>query len=355
MQSQPQRTDVAEEALRNLGLELDEIVSNDTYDMPIGREPRPRWFIPLLLLLATLISMTWAGIAAWSPMGLLENAFYSGSLFEVRRHVLANWLPGLLFSVSLTIILGAHELGHYFATRIYRIQSSLPIFIPFPISPTGTCGAVILMDGLRADRRQIFDIGLAGPLAGLVFAIPIAVIGLMVGQPPQTRGNSLQFGQPIAIRALAEVLPMRIATRSREDASNGSVANQGIIQSNSISNEAMNPMLMAAWVGFLVTGLNMVPISQLDGGHVIFGLMGRRSRTVSWLAYLGCIGYVTYTSVRYGQPEYILMLLLIPLMGIAHPPSRDDDVELGLPRQIIGVLSLAIPFLCIPMRPIIIS
>lgn len=355
MQSQPQRTDVAEEALRNLGLELDEIVSNDTYDVPIGREQRPRWFIPLLLLLATLISMTWAGIAAWSPMSLLENAFYSGSLFEVRRHVLANWLPGLLFSVSLTIILGAHELGHYFATRLYRIQSSLPIFIPFPISPTGTCGAVILMDGLRADRRQIFDIGLAGPLAGLVFAIPIAVIGLTVGQPPQTRGNSLQFGQPIAIRALAEVLPMRITTRSLEDASHGSVANQGIIQSNSISNEAMNPMLMAAWVGFLVTGLNMVPISQLDGGHVIFGLMGRRSRNVSWLAYLGCIGYVTYTSVRYGQPEYILMLLLIPMMGIAHPPSRDDDVELGLPRQIIGVLSLAIPFLCIPMRPIIIS
>ncbi len=355
MQSQPQRADVAEEALRNLGLELDEIVSDDTFDVAVAPEPRPRWIVPLLLLLATLISMTWAGIAAWSPMGLLENAFNSGSLFEVRRHVLANWMPGLLFSVSLTIILGAHELGHYFATRIYRIQSSLPIFIPFPISPTGTCGAVILMDGLRADRRQIFDIGLAGPLAGLVFAIPIAIIGLMVGQPPQTRGNSIQFGQPIAIRALAEILPMKKTTSSRQDSSKGTGANQSIIQSNSISNEAMNPMLMAAWVGFLVTGLNMVPISQLDGGHVIFGLMGRRSRTVSWLAYLGCVGYVTYTSIRYGQPEYILMLLLIPLMGIAHPPSRDDDVELGLPRQIIGVMSLAIPFLCIPMRPIIIS
>jgi len=211
------------------------------------------------------------------------------------------------------------------------------------------------MDGLRADRRQIFDIGLAGPLAGLVFAIPIAVIGLMIGQPPQTRGNSIQFGQPIAIRALAEVLPMRTPTNNRQNGSNGVSANQGIIQSNSVSNEAMNPMLMAAWVGFLVTGLNMVPISQLDGGHVIFGLMGRRSTTVSWIAYLGCIGYVTYTSIRYGQPEYILMLLLIPLMGIAHPPSRDDNVELGLPRQIIGVMSLAIPFLCIPMRPIIIS
>ena len=350
MQSKPQRADAADEALLNLGLELDEIVSDD-YIEPKSREAGSRWFVPLMLLLATLLSMTWAGIAAWSPMNLIENAFSSGSLFEVRRHVLANWLPGLLFSVSLTIILGAHELGHYFATRIYRIQSSLPIFIPFPISPTGTCGAVILMDGMRADRRQIFDIGIAGPLAGLVFAIPIAVMGLMFGEPPQTRGNSIQFGQPIAIQALAEVVPMQMASSGRPGLSG---AKQGIIQSKSISNSAMNPMLMAAWVGFLVTGLNMVPISQLDGGHVIFGLMGRRSRPVCWLAYLGCLGFVTYSSIRYGQPEFILMLLLIPLMGIAHPPSRDDDVELGLPRQIIGALSLAIPFLCIPMRLIII-
>ena len=126
------------------------------------------------------------------------------------------------------------------------------------------------------------------------------------------------------------------------------------MKSNSISNESMNPMLMAAWVGFLVTGLNMVPISQLDGGHVIFGLLGRRSNKICWLVYLACIGYVVYTSYTYGQPEFIVMLLLIPLMGIVHPPSRNDEVSLGLARQIIGALSLCIPFLCIPLRPLII-
>ena len=347
MHSESKQADGTEDILMDVGLEVDEFETEDMESAGDGRRARPRWLVPLLLLLATLISMTWAGIAAWSPMGLLGNAYESGSLFEVRRHVLANWIPGLLFSVSLTIILGAHELGHYFATRIYRIQSSLPIFIPFPISPTGTCGAVILMDGMRADRRQIFDIGLAGPLAGLVFAIPIAAIGLMYGQPPQTRGQPVHFGQPIAIQALAQLFPVQL------DTSNKSGGNRETIRAESISNEAMNPMLMAAWVGFLVTGLNMVPISQLDGGHVIFGLMGRRSRLVCWLTYLSCIGYVTYTSIRFGQPEYIVMLLLIPMMGIAHPPSRDDDVPLGLPRQIIGVASLAIPLLCIPMRPII--
>ena len=347
MPSPSKREQELGEAYSNLGLELDEFVSNAPESAPTRRRARPSWLVPLLLLIATLISMTWAGIAAWLPMDLLENARQRGSLFEVRRHILANWLPGLLFSVSLAVILGAHELGHYFATRIYRIQSSLPIFIPFPISPTGTCGAVILMDGLRADRRQIFDIGLAGPLAGLVFAIPIAAMGLMYGEPPQTRGHSVQFGQPIAIQALAQALPTQIAASSKGG------AKQEIILSKSISNESMNPMLMAAWVGFLVTGINMVPISQLDGGHVIFGLMGRRSWLVCWLAYLCCIGFVAYSSIAFGQPMYIVMLLLIPLMGIAHPPSRDDNVSLGLPRQILGVVSLALPILCIPLRPIV--
>ncbi len=400
--------DPSNASIRNLGGKLDELDPFDAFvadekepfefrDLP--REPRPRWLVPLLLLVATLLSMTWAGISAWSPMHLIGQAFERGSLFDLRRHILANWYPGMLFAVSLTIILGAHELGHYFATRIYRIQSSLPIFIPFPISPTGTCGAVILMDGMRADKKQIFDIGLAGPLAGLVFAIPIAAMGLMYGEPPQTRGHSIQFGQPLAIQLLAEILPVQAATADLQaratnakekpelklrlafgpefgpkveikqlasdrtqtnnskqagDRIEKSTAQKEVIRSKSISNEAMNPMLMAAWVGFLVTGLNMVPISQLDGGHVIFGLLGRRSRPVCWITYLGCICYVTYTSIRYGQPEYILMLLLIPLMGIAHPPSRDDNVSLGWARQIIGVASLTIPFLCIPMRPIII-
>jgi len=347
MQEKAKLADGAEQALATLGLQLDEYVSDPSLTA-MKPTPRPRWVIPLILLIATLVSMTWAGIVAWAPVHVISEAMENGSLFEVRRHVLANWFPGFLFAISLTIILGAHELGHYFATRIYQIQSSLPIFIPFPISPAGTCGAVILMDGTRADRRQIFDIGLAGPLAGLVFAIPIAAIGLMYGNPPQTRGVSVQFGQPLAIQWLAEILP-----NQRDGEAVPSIAGGALMKSNSISNESMNPMLMAAWVGFLVTGLNMVPISQLDGGHVIFGLLGQRSKNVCLGAYMACIGYVIYTSYTYGQPEFIIMLLLIPLMGITHPPSRNDFVSLGLGRQIIGSLSLALPFLCIPLRPVI--
>jgi membrane-associated protease RseP (regulator of RpoE activity) len=213
------------------------------------------------------------------------------------------------------------------------------------LSPTGTCGAVILMDGMKADRKQIFDIGLAGPLAGLVFAIPIAAIGLMYGEPPQTRGYSVQFGQPIAIQILAQALPMHTNVDGKT---------QAILEAKSISNESMNPLLMAAWVGLLVTGLNMVPISQLDGGHVIHGLLGRDAPVVSWWAYIACVCYVMYISIMFNQPMFILMLILIPIMGIAHPPSRDDSIALGLPRQILGIVSLSIPILCVPFRPIII-
>lgn len=341
MQEQVKLADRAEETLANLGFELDEIEVNEFPEPAPVRRRRPRWLVPALLLVATIISMTWAGIVAWSPVNALNEAYENQSLFEIRRYVLANWMSGILFSVSLAIILGAHELGHYFVTRIYGIQSSLPIFIPFPISPTGTCGAVILMDGFKADRKEIFDIGLAGPLAGLVFAIPIAAIGLMYGQPPQSRGDIVKFGQPIAIQWLAQALPQHEKS-----------AGVALQSDDSISNNAMNPLLMAAWVGLLVTGLNMVPISQLDGGHVIFGLLGPQSRPISWMAYFGCVGYVIYTSYTYGQPVFVLMLLLIPLIGITHPPSRNDDVALGVPRQVVGALSLAIPFLCIPLSPV---
>lgn len=296
---------------------------------------RPPWLIPSILLISSLLSMMWAGMVAWSPVSVFDQAYSEGSFFVVRYHVLANWKSGLLFAVSLTIILGAHELGHYFATRFYRIPSTLPLFIPFPISPAGTCGAVIMMDGSQADRKQIFDIGIAGPLTGLFFAIPIAVLGLMYGAPPTSTTSTIQFGQPLFIQWL-----------------DGLVGNVQNVRNDSISNSSMNPMLMAAWVGLLVTGLNMIPVSQLDGGHVIFGLLGRRSRIVSWIAYLLCACFVVYSAIRYKQPDFAIMLLLIPLMGIGHPPSRNDHIQLDWARTALGLLSLTIPIVCIPLRPI---
>lgn len=303
-----------------------------------------RWRIPLILLLASVASMTWAGLTAWSPVEILEKSWAQNSLFEVRRSILANWIPGLLFSLSLTAILGAHELGHYLVTRAYGIRSTPPLFIPFPISPIGTCGAVILMDGRQADRRQIFDIGIAGPLAGMVLAIPVAIAGMMIELPLRSgTGPSYIFGQPLLIQMLAECFESSTAIPMSPLGEPG------------IANTDMNPLLMAAWVGMLVTGLNMIPISQLDGGHVIFGLLGRQSKIFSWCAYAICVGYVIYGAIVYKQGLFVVMLLLVSLMGIPHPPSRNDEVTLGWPRQVLGWATLLLPLLCIPMRPVTMS
>ena len=274
--------------------------------------------------------MTWAGLTMWSPVEAIEAAFYDGSLFDVRRSVLSNWFPGLLFSLALTAILGAHELGHYIATKLYGIRSTPPLFIPFPISPIGTCGAVILMDGKQADRKQIFDIGIAGPLAGLLVAIPVAVAGLLIDLPMRSGGvPAYTFGQPLIIQGL-----------------------QAVLQETSAVTLTPPPKSPFEWIGGSTAWVSGIPMSQLDGGHVIFGLMGRGSHVFSKLAYFACIAYVVVGILVFGQGVFVLMLVLVTLMGIQHPPSRNDEVSLGLFRQVLGWLTLSLPLLCIPLRPI---
>ena len=375
--------DGADKALEALRFRLDAQPDYAEVDISVPSKPNrwfQRWRLPILLLIASILSMTWAGLTVWSPVEILETAYNQGSLFEVRRSVLANWIPGLLFSLSLTAILGSHELGHYIVTRCYGIRSTPPLFIPFPISPIGTCGAVILMEGRQADRRQIFDIGIAGPLAGMVIAIPIAIAGLMVDVPLRSGGvASYTFGQPILIQMLAKLVPsasfpmQQTPTDSLDSAglpklppqdnTPGAIPMTPDIQAGSgwlfeskwvygITNVDMNPLLMAAWVGLLVTGLNMIPISQLDGGHVIFGLLGEKSRYVSWTTYFACVAYVIFGAVIYRQGLFVVMLILVSLMGVKHPPSRNDNVPMGFFRQALGWCTLLLPILCIPLRPV---
>lgn len=285
------------------------------------------------LLAATILSTFWAGVGAWVPTTPFALAEQQGSLMPVRQALLANWLGGLEFSLGLMAILGAHELGHYILTILYRVPSTPPLFIPFPFySPIGTMGAVIMMQSGTADRKQIFDIGLAGPLAGLVVAVPVLILGILNAQPiPYAPDESLIMGQPLLIQWLANFLvPERAAD---------------FVQ---VANTQASPLLMAGWVGLLVTGLNMMPLGQLDGGHVTFGLLGPKAYWVAIAALVAAIGYMVYSQVII----FSLMLVLVVLMGIRHPPSSDDTRSLGLPRQIIGWLSLVLPILCIPANPI---
>jgi hypothetical protein len=293
------------------------------------RHPVTLW----MLLVLTLLSTAWSGLAAWSPVQVLLTAADEGSLHIVRKMIVGNWLIGLQFSVSLVAILGAHELGHYFMTLYYRIPATPPIFIPFPIQPFGTMGAVIAMDGSRANKKQIFDIGIAGPLAGLVVAIPIIAIGLKTNyQLTIAEQPSFLFGMPLIVSWMSQWLQPELMNNAA-----------------GISNNQMNPFLMAGWTGLLITGLNMMPFGQLDGGHVIYGLLRDRAIVVSRAVFLLVVGFVAL----YQQWHYILMLFLVLfLVGLRHPPSRENTEPLGWFRHVLGWATLSLPILCIATNAI---
>ncbi len=238
--------------------------------------------------------------------------------------------------LAVLAILLTHEMGHFLLTLRHRIPASYPLCIPVPFNPIGTMGAVIGMDGLRANRREIFDIGLAGPLAGLVVAIPILWIG--VGQldlSAEPLPGEIQLNSPIGVRWMIQSQHEEV------------LRVVGVERAEWIGISQVNAFFMAGWVGMLVTGLNMLPISQLDGGHTIYGLFGKDAQTFA-RAFL--VVAITYVVINLEQAAvWTPMLILVILMGVDHPPSSDDGVELDNTRWIIGAASLAIPVLCFPL------
>lgn len=317
-------------------LEFEEQPVFDDQFVESARQPRRRRSltkIAVWLAIFTFLSTFWAGVTNWAPSYALDMSSQVGSLFPIRMIVLANWQGGLEFALALMGILAAHEFGHYLFTLYYRVPSTPPLFIPFPVSSIGTCGAVIAMQGGEADRRQIFDIGLAGPIAGLLVAIPVMIYAMWHPHPLEYAPyRMMSMGNPLLVQWMAQWLVPDQADRYI-----------------SVLNTEASPLMMAAWVGLLVTGLNMMPVGQLDGGHVAFGLLGPKSMWLGIAVLIAAAGYMIYFQV----PIFSLMLILVLLMGPRHPPSRDDTRQLGLPRQILGWLSLAIPILCIPANPIV--
>lgn len=300
-------------------------------EAPLTRRRPRRIAIPLLLFLLTCVSTFLVGATLWAPI------FYflppENDHIALRRMLITHWQDGLVYMAAVIGILLAHEMGHFVATLRHRIAASWPFFLPLPISPIGTLGAVIGMDGLRANRKQIFDIGIAGPLAGLLVCIPILWAGIWQLDLTDNRFGMYQFDMPLIVRWMVEI-----------------AGTPGYAPRSTIWQGQLNPLLMAGWVGLLVTGLNMMPVSQLDGGHVIYTLFGRSSRWIGRVFMLAVIGYVVIS----GKIELTLMIGLILLIGTDHPPTSDDSVRLGWLRMTIGYLSLLIPVLCFPPRLIII-
>ena len=284
----------------------------------------PRWkFLHLALFLLTFLSCFYKGMVTDDipspPPGVTEMTP------EMISALLWN---GFQYSFAVMLILFSHEMGHYLQARRYKVAASPPFFIPMPLLPFGTMGAVIVQRSGYADRKKLYDIAISGPLAGLVFALPVAWMGALnseVASRAKLVGESVEFGDPLVMQWMYEVV-------------HGPLGPDQVIM--------LNPLLFAGWVGIFITALNLIPIGQLDGGHILYSLIGRRAHVVAMLLVYGTLAYMVATR----NFQYALMLGLIVLMGPRHPPTANDRIELGWFRVVLGWLTLA--FIVIGFTPV---
>jgi membrane-associated protease RseP (regulator of RpoE activity) len=236
--------------------------------------------------------------------------------------------------MALLGILGVHEFGHYTLGRLHGMPVSLPYFIPVP-PPffLGTLGAVIRLRGAIRDRRSLFDMAVAGPLAGLVVAVPVYVLGLKLStvvRIPQgsPEGTVMQFGDAL-LPKLLERLTL------------------GALPSD--FDILLHPVGVAAWFGFYVTALNLIPAGQLDGGHIVYALFGGRHALISKLA----VGGLVLIGLAFGSINWLVWAaLIVGLMGFRHGPTMDDITPLDGRRRALGLFALILLVLLLPPVPL---
>lgn len=238
---------------------------------------------------------------------------------------------GLMYSLSIVSILLAHEMGHYLMCRRYRISATLPYFIPVPLVPFGTMGAFIKIKERIPNKRALFDVAVAGPLAGLALTIPILIIGLkysyFVPLSEISGDATLSLGESFLFSQLAKIVIGPVP--------------EGY-------DTILHPMAFAGWAGLFVTALNLLPIGQLDGGHVIYAIFGHRSRLINKVA---MISFIVISAIWY--PGWLLLIILLLWIGIYHPPSDNDYIPLDSKRVLIGYATIfifLISFIPVPFR-----
>lgn len=266
-----------------------------------------------------------------APSGYLEYLFYIPIYYATATSQLimqaltqpALLMKGLAFSASLLMILTAHEAGHYVACRRYGVDATLPFFIPAPpLFLAGTFGAFIKIKSPIPSRRALFDIGVAGPLAGFVVALPISIIGVLLSHPaPPLADGGIIFNDPLLFRLIAQVAGIHLDSYS-----------------------SGNPFYFAAWIGLLVTSLNLMPVGQLDGGHATFSLFGARAHkligTIAFftMATLAVLGWVWHSA----PSGFLYAVLLAVMLRMRHPQAGRERERLGLGRIVVAVCTLVV-------------
>jgi hypothetical protein len=285
-----------------------------------------RYWLYLLLFGVTLLTTTIVGSA-------MQSDFDRNLPFDIERNILEfarfwrhPWLllNGLPFSLTLLTILMAHEFGHYLACVYYRVDASLPYFLPAP-TLTGTFGAFIRIRSAISSRRILFDIGVAGPLAGFLFLLPALGVGLAFSKviPNIAHEGNIHFGTPALQWILSKV----------------------IFPGTAVSDIYLHPVARAAWIGMLATALNLLPIGQLDGGHILYSMTGDRHRLISKLAIAALVPLAYFWWV------WLFWAVILFWLGRRHPVIY-DSTDLGTGRRQLGYLSMAVFLLCFTFSPI---
>jgi membrane-associated protease RseP (regulator of RpoE activity) len=306
--------------------------------------PKPRPFsawVNVVLFILTVFSVMFAG--AEIPASAPVPADLGGQLLLQLRYIFTGWR----FSLSLMSILLAHELGHYFMSRYHKTSATLPYFIPFPLPPLGTMGAVISMNEPPKNKRILLDIGIAGPLAGLVVAIPVLLYGLSIshlGPIEKISGMSLEGNSLLYLLAkyliFGKLLPAPVDYGGlgpflywlRYFFTGSPIPFGG-------TDVFVSPVAFAGWAGLLVTALNLIPAGQLDGGHMLYVLFGKRLRLAlpAILVILGGLGFF--------WPGWWLWLGILYLFGRAYAEPLDQITEIDPPRRALAILGIIIFFL----------
>ena len=284
-------------------------------DVQVPAKPR----INIILFVLTVLSTITAG----------SGAFFAFNPFTQPGRI----LDGVPFAFTLLAILGTHEFGHYFTARAYGASVSLPYFIPAPPPFLfGTLGAIIRMRSPARDRNSLFDIAAAGPLAGLVVALPALWIGLgwsKVAELPA--GGSVVFGDSLLMRFMTWLAFGHLPPGH---------------------DVFVHPVALAGWVGLFVTALNLIPVGQLDGGRIAYALFGARHRQVSVATFLGLLVLGAITG---SANWFVWAFLLFFVMVFQHQPPLDDLSPLSPGRYAVGVFCLILLILLIPPVPVAIQ
>ena len=289
-------------------------------DYPLRREPRAlsffgkkRPWLNSLLFAATAASCFFVGIS-WSANYVYADLLGREANLSLGLEILRNpkvLKLSLIYAAALIAILLAHEMGHYLTCRYYGIDATLPYFIPAP-TLIGTMGAFIKIRSPITKKHQLFDVGIAGPLAGFILAVPATVYGLSLSKaiPPLPSEGSIVFGEPLLFKLLSGLM------------FKGLPENYDLI---------LHPVAFAGWVGILVTALNLFPVGQLDGGHIVYALFGQRSRAFGrpiLLAFL-MMGAVFWVG-------WFIWALLIGIIGLKHPRLFDEDIPISSGRRVLA-------------------